>query len=93
MVPVVVDYPKPLLYLIERKRKHFDVIIMPKCIAFVTPPVASNLFVAMTMTGLSMNKLVRVAWPLIVALFICLFICGYVPGISPGILDLFGVPY
>lgn len=73
---------------------HFGVVMtLALCIAFVTPPVASNLFVAMTMTGLSMNKLVRIAWPLIIALFICLFICGYVPGISLGILDLFGVPY
>lgn len=73
---------------------HFGVIMtLALCIAFVTPPVASNLFVAMTMTGLSMNKLVKVAWPLIIALFICLFICGYIPGISLGLLDLFGVPY
>ena len=73
---------------------HFGVIMtLALCIAFVTPPVASNLFVAMTMTGLSMNKLVKIAWPLIVALFICLFICGYIPQISLGLLDLFGVPY
>ena len=73
---------------------HFGVIMtLALCIAFVTPPVASNLFVAMTMTGLSMNKLVKVAWPLIVALFICLFICGFVPQISLFILDVFGVPY
>lgn len=73
---------------------HFGVVMtLALCIAFVTPPVASNLFVAMTMTGLSMNKLVKVAWPLIVALFICLFICGFVPQISLFILDIFGVPY
>lgn len=73
---------------------HFGVIMtLALCIAFVTPPVASNLFVAMTMTGLSMNKLVKVAWPLIVALFICLLICGFIPQISLFILDIFGVPY
>lgn len=59
---------------------HFGVIMtLALCIAFVTPPVASNMFVAMTMTGLSMNKIVKVSLPLILALFIALFICGFVP--------------
>lgn len=71
---------------------HFGVIMtLALCIAFVTPPVASNMFVAMTMTGLSMNKIVKVSLPLILALFIALFICGFVPQISLGLVQLFGM--
>lgn len=71
---------------------HFGVIMtLALCIAFVTPPVASNMFVAMTMTGLSMNKIVKVSLPLILALFIALFICGFVPQISLGFVQLFGM--
>lgn len=72
---------------------HFGVIMtLSLCIAFVTPPVASNLFVVMTMTGISMNKIVKATWPLIVALFIALFICGFEPKISMGLLNLMRVP-
>ena len=72
---------------------HFGVIMtLSLCIAFVTPPVASNLFVVMTMTGISMNKIVKATWPLIVALFIALFICGFEPKISMGLLSLMHVP-
>jgi len=73
---------------------HFGVIMtLALCIAFVTPPVASNMFVAMSMTGLSMNRIVRVSIPLILGLIISLIICGFIPQISLGLLDLLGVPY
>ena len=71
---------------------HFGVIMtLALCIAFVTPPVASNMFVAMTMTGLSMNKIVKVSIPFILALIVSLIICGFVPGISMWLVHATGL--
>ena len=62
---------------------HFGMIMtLGLAIAFVTPPVAANLFVAMSMTGLSMVKIVRLATPFIIGLCIALVIVGFVPQIS-----------
>ena len=73
---------------------HFGIIMtLALAIAFVTPPVASNLFVAMTMTGLSMMEIVRVAVPFIIGLFIALFICGYLPETSLFILRMLDIPF
>jgi len=67
---------------------HFGMVMtLGLAIAFVTPPVASNLFVATSMTGLSMTKIVRVALPFIIGLLIALVIVGFIPQISLGILN------
>lgn len=58
-------------------------------IAFVTPPVAANLFVATSMTGLDMMRIVRRAIPFIIVLFISMIMVGFIPAISVGILELF----
>ena len=57
-------------------------------IAFVTPPVAANLFVATSMTGLGMIPIVKRALPFIATLFLAMVIVGFVPGVSMGLLDL-----
>lgn len=58
-------------------------------IAFVTPPVAANLFVATSMTGLGMLDIVKKAVPFIIMLFIAMILVAYIPGISMGFLHLF----
>lgn len=58
-------------------------------IAFVTPPVAANLFVATSMTGLDMLRIVKKAVPFIIMLFISMVLVAYIPGISMGFLHLF----
>ncbi len=58
-------------------------------IAFVTPPVAANLFVATSMTGLGMLDIVKKAVPFIIMLFIAMIMVAYIPGISMGVLHLF----
>ncbi|MCI2106053.1 MAG: TRAP transporter large permease [Intestinimonas sp.] len=58
-------------------------------IAFVTPPVAVNLFVATSMTGLDMLVIVKRAIPFLIAMLIAMFVVGYVPGVSMGLLNLF----
>lgn len=72
---------------------HFGLVMtLGLAIAFVTPPVAVNLFVASSMTGLGMEKIVKSALPFIIGLFIALVIVGYVPQISLGIFSLLGRP-
>ncbi|MEG1524558.1 MAG: TRAP transporter large permease [Clostridia bacterium] len=62
---------------------HFGVIMtMAFALGNVTPPVAQNLFVASSMTGISMNKIVKAALPFIGVLIIAMFIIAFVPEIS-----------
>lgn len=58
------------------------IMITALSIAFVTPPVAANLFVATTMTGLRMDRIVKKAIPFIAVLIIAFFIIAYCPAIS-----------
>lgn len=66
------------------------VITVNLAIGFITPPVANNIFVASTMTGLPMGSLVKQAWPFIIAMFVALIVISFFPGISLGLLTLFG---
>jgi len=59
-------------------------------IGFVTPPVAANLFVASGMTGIPLDKIVKKAWPFIIAMFLALMLITYVPNSSIGLLKLLG---
>ena len=62
---------------------HFGMIlVLALSIAFVTPPVAVNLFMGSTMTGISIDKITKAAIPFIVGLIIALLIVGLVPEIS-----------
>ena len=69
---------------------HFGIImILALSIAFVTPPVASNLFVASSMTGLPIDRITRPLIPFIIGLVLCLFIVGFVPQITWAFVNLF----
>lgn len=62
---------------------HFGIIlVITLCIAFVTPPVAVNLFVATSMTGISIDRITVQAIKFIIALFIALVLIGAIPEIS-----------
>lgn len=70
---------------------HFGLLMtINLAIGFVTPPVAGNLFVASGMTGIPMDKIIKKAYPFIVAMFVALLIVTYVPATSIGILRLLG---
>lgn len=58
-------------------------------IAFVTPPVAINLFVATSMTGLDIMSITKRAVPFIIVLIISMLLVSYIPAISMGFLHLF----
>jgi len=64
------------------------VMTLSLAIAFVTPPVAANLFVATSMTGLGMIPIVRKAVPFIIALVIAMILVAFIPGITMGIFSL-----
>ena len=62
---------------------HFGMIlVLALAIAFVTPPVAVNLFMGTSMTGISIDKITKAAIPFIVGLIIALVVVGFVPQIS-----------
>lgn len=62
---------------------HFGLMmVLALAVAFVTPPVAVNLFVATTMTGISIERIARSAMPFIVGLLIAEIVIGFVPQIS-----------
>jgi C4-dicarboxylate transporter DctM subunit len=70
---------------------HFGLLMtINLAIGFVTPPVAGNLFVASGMTGIPLDKIVKKAFPFIVAMFLALLLITYVPASSIGILRLLG---
>ncbi|MDK2868522.1 MAG: hypothetical protein PWP51_2303 [Clostridiales bacterium] len=70
---------------------HFGLIVtLSLAVAFVTPPVALNLFVASSMTGLSMERITRAAMPFIVGLLAAEIIVGFNPILTTGIIDFFG---
>ena len=66
------------------------IITVNLAIGFCTPPVAINLFVAQSISGMPVDKIARVAIPFVVALFVALLIITFFPQISLGILTLFG---
>lgn len=66
---------------------HFGIIMtLALAIAFVTPPVALNLFVGSSMTGISIDKITKAAWPFLIGLIIAFFIVAYCPPIALAIL-------
>ena len=66
---------------------HFGIIMtLALAIAFVTPPVALNLFVGSSMTGLSIDRIVKAFMPFLIGLIIAFFVVAFVPAISLGIL-------
>ena len=66
---------------------HFGIIMdLALAIAFVTPPVALNLFVGSSMTGISIDKITKHAVPFLIGLMVAFFVVAYIPQISLAIL-------
>jgi len=94
--PVVVIILAPILLPIVANLGvnpvHFGVFLtLNLCIAFVTPPFATNLFVASQMTGISVDRIAKAAVPFIIALCLATLIVGYFPFISLGLLRILGI--
>lgn len=62
---------------------HFGIFcILTLCIGLVTPPVAMGLFVAQSITGISMMKIAKRAIPFMIALAVSCMIIAVFPSIS-----------
>lgn len=73
---------------------HFGVfMVVALALGFVTPPVAMNLFVAQTMTGINIMHITRKAWPFVISMVVATLIIMYVPSLSLGLLDLLHIAY
>ncbi len=71
---------------------HFGVMmILNLSIGFITPPVGSNLFVAVGITGMKFEKLVKAIWPFLLALIVVLLMVTFIPQITLLIPNLLGM--
>lgn len=62
---------------------HFGIILdLALAIAFVTPPVAMNLFVGSSLTGIGIDKITKAEMPLLIGLIVAFFVVAFVPAIS-----------
>ncbi len=66
------------------------IMILALSIAFCTPPLATNLFVSSSMTGIPMEKIVKPMLPFMVGLAAALFAVAFFPQIIYLPLQLFG---
>lgn len=66
---------------------HFGVImVLALSIGMVTPPVAINLYVASTISGLSIEQISRAVVPMVIGLLIVLLMVTYLPLMFSGII-------
>ncbi|OPL07601.1 MAG: C4-dicarboxylate ABC transporter permease [delta proteobacterium ML8_F1] len=71
---------------------HFGVMmILNLSIGFITPPVGSNLFVAVGITGIKFEKLVAAIWPFLMALIVALIMVTFIPSITLFLPNLLGM--
>ncbi len=67
------------------------IMLLALCMAFVTPPVAANLFISTSMTGLDMMGIVKKSIPFLLCLLLALFLIFMFPAIGSFTLDIFRV--
>lgn len=62
---------------------HFGIFMTVNLsIGFVTPPYGANLFVASAVAGVSVDRISRYVWPLLLAMVISLMLITYIPQLS-----------
>ena len=86
----------PILYPVARAFGigiiHFGLIMVTNmAIAFITPPVGVNLFVASGMTKMKFTDLCKAIVPFIVIMFISLTLITYIPAITEALPRLLGM--
>lgn len=73
----------PIIQLIGVNPLHFGIIMVVNlAIGFVTPPIGINLFVASSMTNMSVMEISRRAIPFIIAFLMALMLITFIPEIS-----------
>lgn len=69
---------------------HFGVITtVALAIGFITPPYGPNLFVASSISGVSIEGITRHVWPFFFILTVILFVLTYMPSLSMGLVNMF----
>lgn len=87
LVPIL--HPIAVQYGIDPLHFGF-VFVLNLVIGMLTPPVGVVLFVVASLSGLTMERLVRGVWPFVVLQFGVLFLCVYLPGLYMWVPRLFG---
>ena len=67
-----------------------QVMDLALAVGFCTPPVCANVFVAQSMTGMPMDKIVKPAVPFIGVLILALLAVAFFPGFTVGVVNLLG---
>ncbi|MDK2822058.1 MAG: C4-dicarboxylate transporter, DctM subunit [Clostridia bacterium] len=90
-VVIITPVVLPLLKQLGVDPIHFGIIlVMTNEIAMLTPPLGVNLFVAMQLSNLSLEKVAKAAFPYILTLIICTIIVMRFPSIVLFLPNLFG---
>ena len=77
----------PLIQQLGIDLIHFGVVmVLGLSIGMVTPPVAINLYVASTISGLSIEKISKAVIPMVIGLLIVLLAVTYLPLLFPGMI-------
>ncbi len=77
----------PLIQQLGIDLIHFGVVmVMGLSIGMVTPPVAINLYVASTISGLSLEKISKAVIPLVISLLLVLIAVTYLPMFFKGMI-------
>lgn len=77
----------PLVRLIGVDLVHFGILFtVGISIGMITPPVAINLFVASSITGISIERIAKAVVPYLLGLFVMFFMYVYLPLIFPAII-------
>ena len=67
-----------------------QVMNLALAVGFCTPPVCANIFVAQSMTGMPMDKIVKPAIPFIAVLILALLLVAFFPVFTVGVVNLLG---
>lgn len=67
-----------------------QVMNLALAVGFCTPPVCANIFVAQSMTGMPMDKIVKPAVPFIAVLILALLLVAFFPVFTVGVVNLLG---
>ncbi|MFZ5945713.1 MAG: TRAP transporter large permease [Bacillota bacterium] len=87
LTPVVL----PLLKQIGVDPVHFGILlVMTNEVAMLTPPLGVNLFVAMGLTGLPLERMAKASLPFMLAVIVCVFLVLFFPEIPLFLPKLLG---
>ncbi len=77
----------PLMKALDVNLIHFGILFtVGIAIGMVTPPVAINLFVASSITGMPIERIAKAVLPYLLGLIVIFFLIVYVPVFIPGVI-------